>query len=137
MEKPLLNQPEIFPSKEVLKNTLGNVHAVLEEFETLLTQTDIALTFEWRYYKDSKAWLCNASYKKKTVFWLAVFNGYFQTSFFFLERHLEGIAALEIDEDSYRMEKTWGKMIPLIFKINNANQFPDIVKMVEFKKRAR
>jgi len=137
MEKPLLNQQDVFPSKEVLKDTLGNVHSVLEEFEVMLTKDEVGLMFAWRYYNDSKAWLCNASYKKKTVFWLAVFNGYFQTSFFFLERHLEGLAALELDEKSFRIEKLWGKMIPLIFKINNKKQFSDILKVVEFKKKAK
>lgn len=136
MEK-LLTNPGIFPSKEVLSQILGNVYSVFEEFEIILTKETYSLTFTWHYYKDSKAWLCKVAHKKKTVFWLSVWDGFFQTSFYFLERHLEGIAALQIDENSFTLKKEWGKMIPVIFKINNQNQFPDFLKMVEFKKKTK
>ena len=137
MEQQLLREPEIFPSKEVLKEVLGDVYGVLEALEMQLTQGESALTFDWHYYKDSKSWLCKVCHKKKTVFWLSVWNGFFKTSFFFLERHLEGIAALEIDEKNFTIEKEWGKMIPMIFSINNKEQFPDLLKMIEFKKKAK
>ena len=132
----LLHPPEIFPSKEVLKNALGSVYDVLETLETQLTG-ELALTFDWKYYKDSKAWLCKVAHKKKTIFWLSVWEGFFKTSFFFLERHLEGIAALEIDDEAFTLEKEWGKMIPLIFNINNKKQLPDLLKMVKYKKEVK
>jgi len=137
MEIQLLKEQEIFPSKEVLQNTLGDVYSILEALETRLAQDDFALTFDWKYYKDSKAWLCKVAHKKKTVFWLSVWEGYFKTSFFFLERHLESIAALEIDGNSYVIEKEWGKMIPLIFNIHNRKQFPDLLKIIQYKKTAK
>ena len=135
MEKQLLREQEIFPSEEVLKNILGNVYSVYEELETLLTQDGII--FEWHYYKDSKSWLCKVSYKKKTVFWLSVWDGFFKISFFFLERHFEGIMALEIPENSYIMEKEWGKMFPFIFNISKREQLTDLMKMINFKKGAK
>ena len=137
MEKMLLKDPGIFPSKEVLKNVLGDIYSVLEELEAQLTQDEFALTFDWNYYNDGKAWLCKVCHKKKTVFWLSVWEGHFKTSFFFLERHLEGIAALEIDENSFTIEKACGKMIPLIFNINDKKQFPGLLKIVKYKKTAK
>jgi len=137
METQLLREPEIFPSKEVLKNILGKVYDVLEELETTLAQDKYAITFDWLYYKDSKSWLCKVSHKKKTVFWLSVWDGFFKTSFFFLERHLEGISALQIDENNFTMEKEWGKMIPLIFKIYKHEQLEDLLQIVEYKKKSK
>ena len=134
-EKPLLNEQSIFPSEEILKNILAESYAVFDELSAILTNEGAVLA--WKYYKDSKAWLCNVSYKKKTIFWLSAWNGYFKTSFFFLERHLEGIAALQIDESSFTLEKEWGKMIPLIFNISKSAQLPELLKMVEFKKKAK
>jgi len=130
----LLREQETYPSKEVLKGALGEVCNVLEYLELQLSQAEFSLSFDWRYYKDSKAWLCKAAHKKKTIFWLSVWDGYFKTSFFFLERHLEGIAALEIDENSFTLEKEWGKMLPLIFNINDKSQLPDLLKVVRYKK---
>jgi hypothetical protein len=137
MENMLLQDPEIFPSKEVLRYVLGKVYAIFEELETLLVQDEFALTFDWHYYKDSKGWLCKVSFKKKTVFWLSIWEGFFKTSFFFLERHLEGIAALQLDENSCRLEKEWGKMFPLIFNIHNNQQLSDLLKVIEYKKKAK
>ena len=137
METQLLREQEVFPSKEVLKSLLGKVFDVLEAFETRLTQDDFALTFDWHYYKDGKSWLCKVSHKKKTVFWLSIWDGFFKTSFFFLERHLEGIAALGIDDNSYKFEKEWGKMIPLLFCVSDKKQLPDLLTMVAFKKMSK
>ena len=137
MEKQLLREPENFPSKDVLKGVLGEVYNALEELETQLTQDEFGLTFEWNYYKDGKSWLCKVARKKKTIFWLSVWEGFFKTSFFFLERHLEGIAALELDENNYTIEKVWGKMIPFIFNVNDKKQFPDLLKIIRFKKEAK
>ena len=100
-KKMLLREQEIYPSKEILQETLGKAYHLLEELETQLTQAEFSLSFNWNYYKDSKAWLCKVSYKKKTIFRLSIWEGYFRASFFFLERHLEGIRALGIDEKSF------------------------------------
>jgi len=136
-ETQLLREPGIFPSKEVLKDTLGEVAKVLEELEARLTQEDFSLIFDWHYYNDGKSWLCKVSHKKKTVFWLSVWDGFFKTGFYFMERHLEGIAALQINENSFKMEKQWGKMFPLIFNISKREQIEDLLKVVEFKKKAK
>jgi len=137
MKAILLTEPTIFPSKEVLKSALGATFNVFEALEAQLTQGEFALTFDWHYYKDSKAWLCKVCHKKKTIFWLSVCNGFFKTSFFFLERHLEKIAALKMDEKNFTMEKEWGKMIPFIFNISDEKQFADLFKLVKFKKGAK
>ena len=137
METQLLREQEIFPSKEVLKNALGKVYGILENLEERLTRDEFALTFNWHYYRDGKSWLCKVCHKKKTIFWLSVWDGFFKTSFFFLERHLEGIASLGIDKNSYVMKNEWGKMIPFIFNVADKKQFTDLLKMIEFKKKSK
>ena len=134
MEVQLLREQDIFPTKEVLKHTLGRVYEVLEALETEVTDGKFALTLDWNYYRDGKSWLCKVCNKKKTVFWLSVWEGCFKTSFFFLGRHLEDIAALGIDDTCYHIEKEWGKMIPVIFTVNDKKQIPDLMKMIEFKR---
>jgi hypothetical protein len=137
MEKQLLREAEIFPSKEVLKEALGGAFNTLEELQKILTQSEFALTFDWHYYKDGKSWLCKVCYKKKTIFWLSIWDGFFKTGFYFMDRHLEAIAALMIDEKSFVLEKAIGKMIPLIFSIRNKAQLDDLLKVVRFKKVAK
>jgi hypothetical protein len=140
METQLLRIQEIYPSKEVLQEALGKVYDVLEAFETRITQSDIALTLDWNYYNDGKSWLCKVCHKKKTVCWLSVWDGCFKTTFFFLERHLEGIAALDISEqikEDFCRAKPIGKLIPLLIHINRPEQLADVLKVIEFKKSAK
>ena len=137
MEIQLLREPEIFPSKEVLKNLLGKVYNVFEKLETRVTHNDYALTFDWHYYNDGKSWLCKVCHKKKTVFWLSVWEGCFKTTFFFLERHLEAIAALDISEqikEDFCRTKSVGKLLPMILNINKQEQLTDLLKVIVFKK---
>jgi hypothetical protein len=140
METQLLRESEIYPTKEVLKGILGQVYDVLEGFEARITLDDLALTLDWHYYKDGKSWLCKVCHKKKTVFWLSVWEGCFKTTFFFLERHLGGIADLDISEqikeDFCRM-KPVGKLLPMLIKIDRHEQINDVLRVIEFKKKQK
>ena len=138
MEVQLLREQEIFPSEEVLKTTLGQVYGAWAALETQVTQGEFSLTLEWNYYRDGKSWLCKVCHKKKTVFWLSVWEGFFKTAFYFTEKHLEGIAKLDISEqikeDFCRM-KPIGKLLPMIINIDRREQLTDLLKIVRFKKK--
>ncbi|MCL2073200.1 MAG: DUF3788 domain-containing protein [Marinilabiliaceae bacterium] len=137
MEIQLLREQEIYPSKEVLKDVLGEVYNVWEELEMQVTQGEFALTLDWNYYNDGKSWLCKVCNKKKTVFWLSVWEGFFKTTFFFTEKHLESIAELEISEqikeDFCRM-KPVGKLLPMLISIDRHEQLADLLKIIKLKK---
>ena len=61
----LLRAPNVFPSGEVLQNALGyTVYAVLSSFLNTITNEKYALTLEWRFYNDGKAWLGKVLHKK-------------------------------------------------------------------------
>jgi len=140
MEVQLLGEQEIYPSEEVLQSVLGKVYDVWTELEKQVTQGELSLTLDWNYYRDGKSWLCKVCHKKKTVFWLSVWEGFFQTGFFFLERHLEGIAALDISEqikEDFCKMKPIGKLLPLVIRINKQEQLADVLKVAKFKKEAK
>ncbi|GAB6122444.1 DUF3788 family protein [Dysgonomonas termitidis] len=133
----LLKEQNIFPSKEVLKDVLGNVYNVFEEMITRLTQDEFSLTVTWNYYKDGKSWLCKVCDKKKTILWLSVWEGFFKISFYFTEKHLESIASLDISEqikEVFFHTKPAGKLIPLIININTREQLTDLLKIAKYKK---
>ena len=132
-----LRDAEIFPSDRVLKDTLGDVYDVLESFLATITNEAYLLNIEWRYYNDGKAWLCKVQHKKKTILWLSVWEGFFKVSFFFTEKHLEAIAALDISEtikEEFSITKPVVRLIPMIIDVTNENQLNDLLTVVRFKK---
>jgi len=138
METLLLKDPDVLPSEDVLKNALGSdIHKVFESFMNTITGADYGLTDEWKYYNDGKSWLCKIVHKKKTVLWLSVWEGYFKIGFYFTEKHLEGIAALDISEnikEDFCKMKPVGRLLPMIFNIHQKEQLDDLLKVVAYKK---
>ncbi|MDX9771897.1 MAG: DUF3788 family protein [Bacteroidales bacterium] len=140
MDKPSLNDPAVPPSPEVLQNVLGMGFPVYEKTMAVITANPYGLVPEWRYYNDGKAWLCKVVFKKKTIFWLSVWDGFFKTGFYFVERHCPGIHELEIDESikqNLRLAKPSGTLYPVGLVLNREEQIPDLLKIIEYKKNLK
>ena len=106
----------------------------------IVTNTKSGLVTEWRYYKDGKAWLCKVCYKKKTIFWLSVWDKFFKTGFYFTDKNCTGVAELDIEEkikEEFSRNKHIGKLIPLAIKMNRKEQIDDVIKIIEYKKRLK
>ncbi len=134
----LLRDAGVFPSEQILRDALGKtVYSILKSFIATIADDEYNLTIEWRYYNDGKAWLGKVIYKKKTVLWLSIWEGFFKTSFYFIEKHLEAITALDISKtvkEEFVKAKTVGKLIPMIIDINRDEQLNDLLTIVRFKK---
>jgi hypothetical protein len=137
MEKPLLNDPGIPPSEDLLKNVLKTSYPAYKEMLEVITGEGYGLVPQWHYYKDGKAWLCKVGFKKKTVFWLSVWDRYFKAGFYFLERHCPGVLELDIDEsirEEFKSKKPFGTLFPLAIKITSKEQIKDLLAVIEYKK---
>lgn len=139
MEKTqLLKDPSIEPTNKVIAEALGNGYLAYTKFIECLVKYDIIV--EWRYYNDGKAWLARALAKKKTVFWLSVWEGFFMVSFFFTEKTKSGIQELDIcTEIKEKIANTSvvGKLIPLIFEVKEESQLQDIFAVIEYKRNLK
>ncbi|HUI28584.1 MAG TPA: DUF3788 family protein [Candidatus Acidoferrales bacterium] len=82
MEKPVLSDPKIFPTEEVLSAHLGKAKPAFTSLFEFNHANHPDFVERWRYYNDGKTWLLNVSRKKKTLFWLSVHDGSFRTSFY-------------------------------------------------------
>ncbi len=133
----LLRDPQTVPTTEVLKDVLQDSYAVYEELIKVITTPDYGLAPEWRYYNDGKAWLCKVQYKKKTIFWLSVWDQYFKMTFYFTKATSSGAAALSIKKSLKEMlvrAKPTGKLIPLTLDIKKKEQLKDLLTLIEYKK---
>ena len=140
MEKPLLREPSVLPEKEVLEDVLGDSYTVYAELMEIVTGAEYGLVPQWNYYNDGKAWLCKVCYKKKTIFWLSVWDKFFKTGFYFTEKTGFGIMELDIDEslkESFSSNKSIGKLIPLAFDMKRKDQLGDLLKVIKYKKKLK
>jgi hypothetical protein len=138
MEEILLRDSSMYPSKEVLETALGeDNYKVFNTFIEIITDSDLGLTPDWKYYDDGKSWLCKVCYKKKTVFWLSVWKMHFKLGFYFTEKNCSGVTELNIDKSirkEFSQSKNIGKLIPLVIKMERIEQIEDVIKIIEYKK---
>ncbi|MBS4062279.1 MAG: DUF3788 domain-containing protein [Bacteroidetes bacterium] len=140
METILLRDQQTPPTAEVLSESLGPVYSVYEAMLEAVTSADFDLVVEWNYYKDGKAWLCKVSFKKKTIFWLSVWDKHFKVSFYFTEKTKGEIETQDISDQikkDFGQSKSIGKLIPLTLMIESEEQLPDLLKIVACKKRLK
>jgi hypothetical protein len=140
METPQLREKEVFPTKEILEKALGESYTALNDlFETISTEK-YALVPDWRFYKDGKSWLCNVSYKKKTICWISVWTDFFKVACYFTEKTGIGIQDLNIEtkiKNDFRQSKHIGKLIPLVVNVKSNEQLNDVLKIIAYKKKIK
>lgn len=124
------------PDPQTIAQALGSSWPAYEKLAGEVARPPFNITFEWRWYNDGKAWLCKATAKGKTVFWLSAWDGYFKTSFYFTEKTGAGLAALEIDpahKAAFASAKPIGKLIPLTLDIKEERDLEDLLKITGYK----
>jgi hypothetical protein len=138
MVKPMLNDPDIYPEEGVLAGVLGTSFPVFKTCMAEVTGAPLMLNPEWRYYKDGHAWLCKVTHKKKTVFWLSAWEGFFKITFYFTEKSGTGLQDLGISPElleKFQASKPIGKLIPLTMVISRKEQLGDLISVAGYKKK--
>lgn len=138
MDRPLLNNPDIYPTNGIINATLNKCGEVYQHFAGKLPEHNIAL--EWRYYNDGKSWLGKAVSKKKTVFWVSVWDGFFRTSFYFTEKTRKGISALPVSDDiksQIENASVVGKLVLLFVDVTSTAQLDDIFTLIVYKQSCK
>ena len=128
----LLRDPSVFPSDEVLAEALGDSYSAYAKFTKRLPECSIEAE-EWRYYNDGKSWLSKNTHKKKTVFWLSVWDGFFKVTMFFTEKTCGGVLELKVAEE-FRTFQQMAKLKPLVISVSSGTDQDDLFKVIEYKR---
>jgi hypothetical protein len=129
-----LRDESVYPNDDVLKTILGKSYAAY--CALLKLYDDNEMNYEWRYYRDGKAWLKKVQRKKRTIVWMSAWKGYMQATIYLPEKYIEGVYALEISEEvkkRIRETKNVGKSKPCIFEIRNKDILKDLNQVIQYK----
>lgn len=132
----LLREPDVEPTAQVLEKAMGKtVYSVYLRFMKSVTGVP-GFSPEWRFYRDGKAWLCKATYKKKTVFWLSVWEQQFKVSFYFSEKTIEGIRHLQLSKSIHEQInsiKPVGKLFPVVIEVCDNRTLRELEAIMKYK----
>jgi hypothetical protein len=133
-----LKDQSIYPDDGVLQQVLGKSYSAYCELLKLFDDNE--MVYEWRYYRDGKAWLCKVQKKKRTIVWMSAWTGFMQAAIYFPERLLDEIYAMDISEqmkNKIRETKNVGKSKPCIFEIRNRDILNELNTVMQFKMVAK
>jgi lipopolysaccharide biosynthesis glycosyltransferase len=129
-----LTDENTFPSEGVLKKVLGRSYNAYLELLKLYENNDLA--YEWRYYRDGKAWLCKVQKKKRTIVWMSAWKGFMKAAIYLPVRYMDDLFKLSLSDDTKNKimnTKNVGKSKPCIFEIKNKTALRDLEKVMKFK----
>ena len=135
----MLREKEVYPDGKILESILKGNYIVYGQLMDAISSPELEISTVWNYYNDGKSWLCKAFHKRKTIFWLSVWDGFFKVSFFFTEKTSEGIATLDIKgkiKEEFCQSKSTGRLIPLIINVDKDN-LEDVLKVATYKKKLK
>ncbi len=110
MDKPVLTDPSLSPTEEVLSSHLRRAKPSFVSLFDFNHANFPDFVERWKYYNDGKSWLLNVSRKKKTLFWLSVKDGSFRTTFYLSPKASQRVPACKIPEEfKARFKESEGK----------------------------
>jgi len=134
--KQLLRDPEQKPDEALFRSILTpTLFRVMEKI--LRSLADAGIDLEWRYYKDGNAWLGKATYRKKTVVWISLWENLVKAGFYFTAKTRPGVLDLPLSPEIITLfaeSDPVGKLIPLILDIKDDTSLPDFVTLINHKK---
>lgn len=133
-----LKDESIFPDELVLKGVLGKSYNAFSKLLEIYNSNE--MIYEWRYYKDGKAWLLKVQKKKKTIVWMSAWKGYMKATIYIHLKYLDDIYKLKISEDikkNIEETKNIGKLKPCTFEIRNQKILKEFSEVMNFKLTAK
>lgn len=129
-----LRDENVYPDEKVLRSILDKS---FDSYTLLLELFDKnEMSYDWRYYRDGKAWLCKVQKKKRTIIWMSAWKGFMKATIYFPEKYLDRVNKLDISEEvkkKIRSTKNVGKSKPCMFEIKDEKILIDLEKVMKLK----
>ena len=137
-DKLQLTDESIYPDENVLKDAVGSSYQAYSALLEIFAQND--MQYEWRYYKDGKAWLCKTQKKKKTIVWMSAWEGFMKAAVYIPEKLMDQVYSLPINDmtkERIQGAKVIGKSKECMFEIRNQTDLEDLTTIMLFKIKAK
>ena len=142
-----LRNPIITPTGELLECILGDSYAAYEALQDALPRLEIEQ--KWQWYTPHKAWFAHGQHfwttpkstkKEKNLYWLHVFDGYFDVAVWFKEKNRMELLAADVSDKTKQLirdSETFGKVptFPVVTTVKSTDALADVFTLIDWKKR--
>ncbi len=137
MKSPYFNDPNVPPTDDSILEAIGRAKGAWQKLFARIRTEHPDLSETWKFYKDGKSWLCQVTWKKKTVFWILIMKGRFRVGFYFAKRLMDQI--LESDLSKERKEEIQkkpakGQIGSVAVEFGPQKGIKDVMILIDLKK---
>ena len=146
-DKLQLRDPIITPDSGLLECILGESYAAYEALQNALPGMEMEQ--EWQWYTPHKAWFAKGQHfwttprgteKDKNLYWLHVFDGYFDVAVWFKEKNRIELLAADVSEKTKQLileTATFGKVptFPVVTTVKSTDALADVFTLIDWKKK--
>ena len=137
----------ITPTNDLLECILGESYAAYEALQDALPGMEIEQVWQW--YTPHKAWFAHGRHswttprgtkKEKNLYWLHVFDGYFDVAVWFKEKNRMELLTADVSDKTKRRileTGTFGKVptFPVVIEVTSADALADVLTLIDWKKK--
>ncbi|MDX1640077.1 MAG: DUF3788 family protein [Balneolaceae bacterium] len=129
-------EKELKPDEYLIQQKLKNTYPILHEIRKVVKDSVGETVEEWKYYGAKHGWVLKTFLKKRNLFFLIVYDGFFMISFIFGDKAVDKVLASEISEELKTELKAArkyaeGRGLPITVKDNS--YIEDIRKLLNIK----
>jgi hypothetical protein len=135
----VLKDPTVHPTDEIVFSFIGEKKVLWEMLHQKLNDEHKDISADWRYYNDGKSWLYRGLKKDKIIFWVGVFQDYFNVTFYLSKKAEELIANSELPVKMKQdFEDTKDQKFRAIqVAVSNEADIDNILKLVKIKLKVK
>jgi len=139
-EKPILSDKTIVPDNKLLTSLLGEKMKLWLKLSDEIASKYAGSEGSWNYYNDGYQWLFKMVYKKKTLFWAAIYSDTFKVTLYFGDKAepvlLESDLPQSVKED-FITGRRYGKIRAISTKIMNNDDVDLVLKLTDIKSKLK
>ena len=90
-EEKVFFEKETIPDEEMINEAIGSNYTHLQAIRQFIAEEIGDTNEEWKFYGKKLGWTLKKFYKKRNLFFIGIYKGYFKISFVFGERAAQNV----------------------------------------------
>jgi hypothetical protein len=136
MSENQFKEKNLVPDEQSIRETLKSNYIHLEAIRSYIAGSIGETKEEWKYYGAKYGWNLKNFYKKRNLYFIGMYDGYFKISFVFGERAFNAIMGSEISADlktELSKARKYAEGRGLSIDVHDDTNLNDIKKLLQIK----
>jgi hypothetical protein len=136
MTENVFKTKETEPDEEMIKGALGDAYIYFEHLRWFVDEEIGPTTREWKFYGEKLGWTLKTFLKRRNLFFISIYDGYFKIAFVFGDKAVDGILDSGIATSLKRElaeARKYAEGRGLSIRVDNAGCLDDVKELIRIK----